>query len=259
MKNQLNIIILSSPIPSNPSTKIIDKTINSLSLIKYPKDSKIILAHDYPQPESKIKNEYFNYYENLKNKYGHRYNFTLTIADKFVHMSGNVRNALNHVDSKYVLILSHDFIFVRDVDLNLIMRDMENNPQLKHVRFNKRKNTPRGGDSDSSNKVFDKFSVSGNYEYISTPCWSDINHISPTSYYKDVVLKECRDGRALENFFYSKIKRIYAKNDSILTNQTHEKYGTFLFDKLNAKPYVYHTDGREALDGRENHDHNKTY
>lgn len=259
MNSLLNIIILSSPIPSNPSTKIIDKAIKSLSLLRYPEDSKIILAHDFPQSESKIKNEYFNYYENLKNKYGHLDNFTLTMSDKFVHMSGNVRNAFNYVDSKYVLILSHDFIFVRDIDIDLIMEDMEKNPQLKHVRFNKRANTHRGGDWESSGKVFDKFSVSGNHEYTSTPCWSDINHISPTSYYKDVILQECRDGGALENFFYCRIKKAYENDEPSLTTQTHEKYGTFLFDKLNAKPYVYHTDGREAFDGSENHDHEKIY
>ena len=207
MNSRLNIIILSSPIPSNPSTKIIDKAIKSLSLLRYPEDSKIILAHDFPQPESKIKNEYFNYYENLKNKYGHLDNFTLTMSDKFVHMSGNVRNAFNYVDSKYVLILSHDFIFVRNVDLNLIMEDMDRNPQLKHVRFNKRLNTPKGGDTYNCDQVFGKFNISDNYQYTSTPCWSDINHISPTRYYKDVILNECRNGQALENFSTSGSKK----------------------------------------------------
>ena len=52
---------------------------------------------------------------------------------------------------------------------------------------------------------------------------------------------------------------MYEKNDNIITTQTHEKYGNYLFDKLDAKPYIYHTDGREAFDGRENHDHERTY
>jgi len=262
MNSRLNIIILSSPIPSNPSTEIIDKTINSLSLLRYPMDSKIILAHDYPQPESKNKNDYFDYYENLKNKYSHRKNFIFTMAEKFSHMSGNLKNAFNYVDAEYVLIVSHDFIFVRNVDLNLLISDMNKNSKLKHVRFNKRLNTPKGGDCDDWPgfiKVFDKFSISGNYRYTSTSCWSDINHISPANYYRDVIFKECRDGIALERCFYSKIKRIYKQNNFDLTVETHEKYGNFLFDSLNAKPYIYHTDGRGSCDGRENHDHDKTY
>jgi hypothetical protein len=263
MKNQLNIIILSSPIPSNPSTKVIDKTIESLSLLRYPVDSKIILAHDYPAPESKNKDAYFKYYKILEHKYKHQDNIITTIAPKFVHMAGNLRNAFNYVDSQYVLVLSHDFIFVRSVDINLLISDMDQNPKLKHVRFNKRKNTPRGGDCDtrgkSSCEVFNKFSVSANHEYISTSCWSDINHISPVHYYRDIILKECSDGRNLESFFYSKIKNMYEKNNDDLTAQTHEKYGNYLFDELGANPYIYHTDGREAFDGRENHDHDKTY
>ena len=200
--SKLNIIITASPIPSNPSTEIMDKMIQSLSLLQVPGGTKIILAHDYPQPESKIKDAYFDYYEKLKNKYKNRENFVITMADKYGHISGNIRNAFNHVDSRYVLVLQHDFIFVRDVDINLIIQDMGANPQLKHVRFNKRSNRALGGDYDNySVKVFNRFNVSANYEYTSTPCWSDINHISPTSYYRDVILEECVSCGIPENNF----------------------------------------------------------
>ena len=112
MISKLNIIILASPIPSNPSSTILDKAIQSLSLLDYPRDSKIILAHDYPSPREKNKEAYFEYYNNLEDKYKHQDNIVTTMAPQFVHMAGNVRNAFNYVDSQYVLVLSHDFIFV---------------------------------------------------------------------------------------------------------------------------------------------------
>jgi len=246
INRKLNIIITASPIKSHPSTVHIDKTIDSLELLTYPDDTKIILSHDYPSDGSMM-GDYMEYYRILKDKYKDRNNMVFTMSETHGHLTGNVKNAFNYVDSKYVLLVQHDFPFVRNVNLNDVMSDMDNNYELKHVRFNKRKNICTAGDwltQDCDTKIFNNFNINGINEYVSTFCWSDNNHLSPTEYYTEIVLKECRIGTPMENNLYFKLQKIAHKGDKNEILNSHQKYGTFLYDKLNSDEVIYHTDGR---------------
>jgi len=62
---------------------------------------------------------------------------------------------------------------------------MKTNPELKHVRFNKRANLKQA--SDALNDLFGKQLVSTNYTYTRTPSWSDQNHICLSKYYRDII------------------------------------------------------------------------
>jgi len=62
----------------------------------------------------------------------------------------------------------------------------------------------------------------------------DQNHLSPTSYYKDIILKECCDGTFMEAILHGKI----------IDENTHKKYGTYLFGPLNHKQIIHHSNGR---------------
>lgn len=244
---KLCVIITASPIKSHPSTKHIDETIKSLGNLILPEDTKIILAHDY-HGNSELTKGYLEYIEVLSEKYKNNSNFIITVRESHGHLTGNVRNAFNYVDSKYVLLVQHDFPFIRTVDIVKVIEDMDNNPNLKNIRFNKRKNVEDHCDKITMNRsinIFNNYNVIGNYEYVSTPCWSDNNHISPSQHYRDVILEECNDRSAMELVLYPKLQNIYRPGNESEYLSTHEKYGTFLFDKLNADTVIFHSDGAE--------------
>ena len=225
----LTIIITASFIPSHPNIKLIQETIKSLQLINMPHDTEIILAHDYNNHINYIKyfeklNEYIKSYSNIK----------IIKRKDHGHLTGNIRNALQYVNSKYILVIQHDLPFITIFDIQKVKYDMEKNDNIKYVRFNKRKNIKIG--LDALNHLFGLQVKQENYTYTRTPAWSDNNHLCLTKYYNDVVMKECPDGCAME-------KKLHCKNKN---EELHKKYGTYLFGELNHPQVIKHTDGRNT-------------
>ena len=109
---------------------------------------------------------------------------------------------------------------------------MSENPLLKHVRFNKRKNSKVY--SDAFNNLFGFQLKCTHNTYTRTPSWSDNNHLCKSSYYKEVVLTECKDGLPMEKVLMKKSKN----------KELHEKYGTFIFGPLGHSRIIKHLDGR---------------
>ena len=235
----LSVIITSSFIPSHPSIKIIKQTIESLELINT-SDVPIIIAHDYSDD---IK--YHKYFDNLSEYIKAKSNISIVKRSTHGHLTGNIRNAINFVKTKYILIIQHDLKFIKKFDIKKIIYDMYLNRNLKHVRFNRDKTTSDGPMSMDNalhrdrwgKKLFGLQLKYKNYTYTRTPGWSDNNHICLTSYYKDLILKECNDGSAMEHNYKKKIR----------TEEIHNKYGTYIYGALNQEPVIEHTDGRFTL------------
>ena len=148
-------------------------------------------------------------------------------------LTGNIKTALEHVDSNYILIVQHDFPFVQYPNLIEIIQDMDHNPELKHVRFNKRANLKIR--SDAVNDLFGKQLISINNTYTRTPSWSDNNHICKTSYYINLVFIE-GGKRFPESDLINNIK----------TLKCHDKYGTYLYGPLEYPKVINHTDGAKT-------------
>lgn len=225
--NLLTIIITASFIPSHPSIKIIQETIESLKFINMPSNTKIILAHDYNNNINYIK-----YFEKLNQYIKSRSNIIIVRRTTNGHLTGNIRNALQYVNSKYILVLQHDLVFIQNIDIQKVIEDIEKNNNIKHVRFNRRKNI-KGG-FDSINDLFGLQVKQKNYTYTRTPGWSDQNHLCLTSYYTNIVMNECSDGDFME-------RQLNGKN---INEEIHKKYGTYLFGGLNNPQIIKHIHGR---------------
>ncbi|GAJ02859.1 unnamed protein product, partial [marine sediment metagenome] len=128
----LTVIITSSYIKSHPLTILIDSVIKSLDLINLPKNTKIILAHDYNNNKN-----YIEYIYNLKKKYTYNKNINIIVRKTKGHLTGNIRNVINLVKTKFILILQHDLRFINQFDIKKIIEDMNKNKIMKHIRFNK--------------------------------------------------------------------------------------------------------------------------
>lgn len=227
----LTIIVTCSFIPSHPSIHIIKETLESLSLLGNISNTKIILAHDY--------NDNINYHlylENLREYVKDNSNIEIVVRSTHGHLTGNVRNAISHVTTKYVLVIQHDLPFIEPVDIYKVIEDIEENPQLKHIRFNKRRNILAGFDSIKS-EIFGLQRIQKNFIYTRTPGWSDQNHLCLTSYYNDLILKECKDGNFMEKTMQYKATR---------SDYSHDRYGTYIFGPLNHNAMIKHTNGRKS-------------
>lgn len=245
-EDDLNVIITTSPSPFHPDTKFIDEVIDSLSLINLPKKHKIIIAMDGLKDGGHLE-KYKQYRFNIKKKYGNKENFILSaIVTKQNGLTGNIRHALNHATSENVLIIQHDLPFTREFDIQKVLEDFKNNEDIKHLRFNKRDNNEEGCDEVTKGLSLNLFGVKiigDHYTYISTPCWSDNNHLTTLTYYNDIILNECRDSESMELIIFPKLTNdVYNKNDEKITLNAHKKYGTYLFDDIGSKPYIKHTD-----------------
>jgi len=240
---RLAVIITASVIPSHPDIRIIKNTIESLNLINLSHKSLIILAHDACN-EIKMIDKYDEYIANLNKFIESRKDFKrfrICLRENHGHLVGNVRNAIDFlkrkIDPEFVLVMQHDLPFSRPFDVQKIIDDMKNplGSPLKHVRFPKRKIGCHHCDAIYP-EVYGKIIKCNNYKYTSTGAWSDNNHISPMSYYENIIMKECPDGTAME--------LVVGKNVS--NWDQHKKYGTYLFGVEKDLPWIHHLDGRKS-------------
>lgn len=227
-KKPLTVIISASYIPSHPGISVIKETIESLDKLGR-EDLEVIISHDYSDHK-----DYKLYLQNLETFISNvKYRVKSIVSDSHVHLTGVIRNAIKEVLTDYVLIVQHDLPFIRDFKVDKIISDMEENPKIKHVRFNKRKNIKLI--FDSINDLFGHEVDCKNYTYTRTPAWSDQNHICLTTYYNDLILHECKDGNFME-------EQIHGKSTD---EESHSKWGTYLLGANEEEPYIKHLDGKK--------------
>lgn len=226
---EFTVIITASFIPSHPSTKIIKETIDSLKYISKNQNFSIILSHDFSENP-----QYIEYLNNLKIYYKDNERISIYVRETHGHLVGNIRNVINYVTTRYILVVQHDLPFIKEFDIEKIIIDMDEQPAVKCLRFNKRHNLKRGIDKISY--IFGHQTVCKNYTYTRTPGWSDNNHLCSTDYYKNVVLVECRDGTAMEHTLAKRSK----------TKPGHRKYGPYIFGPNGHEPMIKHIDGRHT-------------
>ncbi len=183
--SDITIVLSTSPMPSHPSTAFIDEVVDSIYkfLFRYEKAKIIITCDGTSKRNDNYEMFILGLEENTDNK-------DIALSKARVWASDwQFRFAIEHVDTEFVFLVQHDLSFLRYVDIAKVLEDMRNNPELKHVRFNKRLNTRKRGDYNLG-----KARVDANYKYISTPQWSDQNHICTVDYFKNEILTRVNRG-----------------------------------------------------------------
>ena len=253
----LSVIVLSNPIPSHPSTDLINQTLESLNKIGLgPGDTVHIMLDGLrlTQRLGQQARDYTNYEIALKKQLGQQAIFSVTRRKKWGHISQTLKEALAFIDTDYILIVQHDLLFVREIAIHELIGLMKKFPNLKHIRFNKRRNLPEGSDAkatyDGATKIVDRSGFfrewrspepepatgTGTLSLTQTLCWSDNNHLVSRHYLSETILKPIGRHKLSPEWVFNPLG----------TEAHHPILGTYIYGKPGDAAVIAHTDGRAA-------------
>ncbi len=234
LADKLTINTPTSPIPSNPGTGMLEKTQESLLKVAALKACKKIIVFDGVPPQQRYRTLAYELYiqnvEKLVRENPVFSNTTLVINREFKHLANSLREAMKLVDTPYVFVHQHDFILTRPFDAINLIKSMDENPNLKLIRFNRFSNVPNGWDGAIDNYIEGGCFV----PLMRTFGWSDNDHIARMDYYNNFVFPKVTWGGAMEWFLH----------DPSRIQMDHLSYGTYLYGHPNDAPYIYHIDGK---------------
>ncbi len=186
---------------------------------------KLIIAIDGLNPKFDSKTHakrYFSYVEKVKKI--PRKEKIICENQEWGHLSGNLRNAFNKcASSRFVLVMQDDLMFISDVPLYEIMYTMNQDSNLKHVRFNRRQNKIGGLDTQ-----LQEYKING-INFIKTNNWSDNNHIVKSDYYSKFVFPNLI---GIETYPENELR--------ILNDLNPERYGTYIYGEINCPNVIVH-------------------
>jgi hypothetical protein len=233
--NKVTWITTTSPIPSNPSTELLEKVQESwiarIPALHHCK--KIIVFDGVPHPQRYRALAYTGFIFNCEKLIAENPNFantTLVINQEHKHLANSLREAIKQVDTPYVLIHQHDFVLIRSFDFFNLVRSMDMNSNLKMIRFNKFSNLPNHWDGPIDNFVDGGTLI----PLMRTFGWSDNDHFARTDYYTDFVLPKVTWNGAMEWFLHDQEK----------IKANHKDYGCYLYGSAQEGAYLYHIDGK---------------
>ena len=195
----LTVVVLAHPVKSHPDSTLMDKTLASLGFLNLDPGTRVVISHDHPSRklDKKRKEDFQAYLQALCVKLNSRKDYLITTTHKHSFLSGNIRHSLKFVETKYVLFVQHDLAFAAEVNIHALLSAMENSSEVQHVRFNKRPNNLKEGWDFYLKERRDFVQLQtwmtnfGELQLLKTLAWSDQNHITSVSYYRDLVLPLC--------------------------------------------------------------------
>ena len=160
--NNITFVITTHCMKKEPtnSSYIID-TIKSFNLIKNFNNSKIIVSFDGSKfPE--LNQQYDTFKHDIRVFLGQHFDksqYETIYHYQNLNLVAHLRKTLQYVKTKYVFIIQQDLPFLRSFDLQSVLHDMEQHPQIKHIRFNDTRNKPIPGQNTSFDKIYNKFHI----------------------------------------------------------------------------------------------------
>jgi mannosyltransferase OCH1-like enzyme len=137
-KNSYTTIITSSYTQSHPSINLILLLLKSLKVTHNGLfENPVIIAQDTNDNDN---DEYFTYLRSLQeyisnDKFFRNVSIIMNNSKIQTCLSGNLLNALDFVKTEYIYILQHDFLYIKNININKIIEDMETNKLLKCIRL----------------------------------------------------------------------------------------------------------------------------
>lgn len=143
---------------------------------------------------------------------------------------------MRDVRTDFVFVQQHDLPLIRGFDLNAVMACLAENPEVRHVRLNRRANLPVGWDRTG---LFAEHRTP-QLTLTRTGCWSDQSHIASVAYYKTVVLPQLSGART----FPEDIMNRFMRADEATLFAAHATLGTYIYGPPGSPPVIRHADAR---------------
>lgn len=176
----ITVLVMTSPIPSNPDISMIKATITSVQ--ERLSDAKIIILCDGVRPEQAEREPaYDEFLWTLAEEY-HIPTAMMVQAPQFWHQSGMLKNAMPAVQTPYVLVMEHDTPLVGDIPFDEIVSTMEID-QINSMRFMHETHILEGHEHLFLPNDFHL----GRVPYRRTIQWSQRPHVARTSWYQNIL------------------------------------------------------------------------
>ena len=248
-KKDITIIIPTSYIPSHPSIKVIEKTIND-TRFHFP-DSEIILQIDGLRLEqTEHKKDYDEHKNRVLWKCLHEWENVLPIIfNEHSHQSTMMKKTIDLVQTPLIFYIEGDLPLRtdRDIDWNKCL-DMFKYNKANTIRFYLREEIPQ----EHMHLMCEQEDI-----FIKTVQWSQNPHLSFTKYYKDIILPNINDRNYIEDEFYGKAQvdceylpeeQHVMEKPYVFKIRNWEAHKMFIYYPNNGKDMsrVLHLDGRQS-------------
>lgn len=240
MKDLLTVLIPTSPIPSHPSTAILDETISNIR--KYT-DAKIVIMFDGVHESLKHREDDYVLYisrvtRNVSDgKYGY---CTYRIADGHEHQAIMTDEALlQHVVTPLILFCEHDASPIGDIPFDkLCWALMGDDRTVNYIRFNIFEEIPKEHqylmlDRDQYGIGEDEFFLTHTIQ------WSQRPHLAKADWYRGIIADffEPTYKGMIEDVMHGVVQTAYNESGRDL-------FGLTIFTPEGNQLRSYHSDGR---------------
>ena len=221
------VVVPVSPIPSHPSTKIIDETIAS---IRHHTDATILVTIDGVRKEQEeMREQYEKFIDNFLWKCNFEYKNVLpVIFPKHFHQSGMMRYVLPAIHSKFILYVEQDTPLVTDMPIEWDkLKEKISSGYANLIRFHFEAFIPECHKHLMIGEPEDGLQA--------TRQWSQRPHLTTVKFYKDVMnLFTGNTNCFIEDFVHGKLQE----------TKHWDKWRVYIYHPEGSIKRSYHTDGR---------------
>lgn len=199
--NDITVLIPVSPMPSHPSSEVLDQTIASVRE-RLP-DSEIIIMFDaVPAWLMNLKDHYDEFKTNMLWRIAHElHNVTPMVFEQHSHQSTMLRKAMELVDTPMILWSEQDTPLHNTIpfaDLTPVVTsgyanvirfhfEAQIHPEHQYLMLDK-----------------EPIEILGQ-PFLRTRQWSGRPHLASTQFYRDIINKYWEDNRFIEHIMYGKV------------------------------------------------------
>jgi hypothetical protein len=238
LKNYITVITTTTYNKKSPSTEIIEESINSFIDRTGFSDFRHLIYYDKYR-DSKLMDKYQENLENLKDKYKNVEVYTC----KDVHgLGGGFIYLFNKVKTPYIIFIEHDWLFLKDIDLETVINVMEKYNYVNYIRFNKRKTVHTNLD----NKLEEEDRIK---ELPLTRVWNFFGNpfIARTSFIKEMCLRHFKENAGKRGLGGEITPLIQNDAKEIGWEESHKKWGTYIYGEKGHEKMIWHIDGRREV------------
>lgn len=247
MKSNLTVLIPTSPIPSHPSTAILDETIAN---IRQYTDAEIIIMFDGVHSSLAHRAEDYKEYKEAVRRKKHEYGWcNMAEFPDHQHQANMTRRTLDFVKTPLIMFCEHDCSPIGEIPWEIICWVVENTP-LNCVRFNifdrileehehlmleevsyPYKQSDMGPTTKHQNSVWFRRTI----QFSARP------HIAKTDWYRGILAKHFPGNHRtmIEDIMHSVVQESYK-------HKREDIFGLAIYTPEGNQLRSYHSDGRGA-------------